>query len=497
MPDGTTLWDRGGESMNRKIDVTGGFRLSQDFGDRRKLRRVGPAIKAQWRVPEEAATRLRSMKKPVPNPVEGYMIIHTGFEGIAIDDGIAKVLGLGVVSKADVHGVEGVSPQDTCMALLLVPVVSSGDEKIAIGINIEAVAIPNLTASYATYGLLSPEGEPVRIIGVLGRQFLQFTTFTYKGLDGSWEMLIDESIMRPHDPNAPETKSGQQQSPGENGPPPSPRPVFFKAERILIAVESRSKLYKVMQIHFGKKDGSLYVSFPYYKHRDGLVSLVKCPPNMEQPADVEMNPGGKATTHLVKYSHHPDGRAHFSQDGRVRTIVQKQSVPLAQTNGHIFTVKIQGITEFEEGRRDDESRPVTMKRKSVYFNFGKIHPEAIKIVGRWYTKADFMKRLVRPAPAPFFTFTTEKGITSKGVLLASPFPVRGEECVMALTCEALPPLDKQRPTSITFLGGFDRPGVIDDVTKETSFLSFTYPVTDIEGLEREIGSIDFKRDAEQ
>lgn len=482
--------------MNRKFVAKGGFHLSQSFADRRKLLRVGPVVKALWRVTEETANQLRSSNAPIPTPVEGYMIVNTGFEGVGIDGEVARELGLTAASKAKVHGVDGESSQDTCMALLLVPVDNINGDNIAIGTNIEAVTLPKLRASYDSYGLSSPEGEPVRIIGMLGRQFLQFTTFTYNGLDGSWEMQIDESIMRAYDPNAPETEAGHSQRSlkGEAATAP-PGPVFFSAERIVVSVESQSKLYKVMQIHFGKKDGSLYVSFPYYKHRDGLVSLVTCPANVQYPTDVEMNPGGKATTHLVKYSHHPDGRTHFSQDGRVLTLVQKQSVPLTQTDGHIFTVKIQGITEFEEGERDDGSRPATKKRKNVVFNFGPISPEAIKVVGRWYSKADFMNRLVEPAGTPFFAFRTEAGTLSRGVLLASPFLVRGQECVMALTCEAVPRLDEQRQTSISFLGGFDPPELVNDESKETSFLSFTYPVTDVEGLAREIGSIDFKRDA--
>ena len=65
------------------------------------------------------------------------------------------------------------------------------EENLAIGGKTEAISLPGLRVGYDTYGLTSPEGHQVRIIGVLGRDFLQFTRFTYDGLNGNWEMDID------------------------------------------------------------------------------------------------------------------------------------------------------------------------------------------------------------------------------------------------------------------------------------------------------------------
>ena len=68
-------------------------------------------------------------------------------------------------------------------------------EDLAIGGTIEAVCIPKFRSAYDSYGLTTPEGAPLSVIGVLGRTFLQFTKFGYDGLNGCWDMEIDVNAM--------------------------------------------------------------------------------------------------------------------------------------------------------------------------------------------------------------------------------------------------------------------------------------------------------------
>lgn len=77
---------------------------------------------------------------------------------------------------------------------------------------------------------------------------------------------------------------------------------------------------KAFQVGFDK-DGSLFIHFPYFQHRTGILSSSEIPPTGERKADVNIEHGGKVTSHRVKYSHHPDGRAHFSQDGKIFTAI--------------------------------------------------------------------------------------------------------------------------------------------------------------------------------
>lgn len=101
------------------------------------------------------------------------------------------------------------------------------------------------------------------------------------------------------------------------------------SERYLITIEIEDRRYKVMKIIFGGKDGSLYVSFPYFKYSQGIVSIGTVSEGT-QTTQVKLETAGKVTSHLVKYARHPDGRAHFSQDGKILTKITKQSVPLAE-----------------------------------------------------------------------------------------------------------------------------------------------------------------------
>lgn len=123
--------------------------------------------------------------------------------------------------------------------------------------------------------------------------------------------------------------------------------VPFRSEKYVVAVEIGQHRYKILQIIFGEKDGSLFVNFPYFKYARGIVSVVTFPRGSSHIAQLSLELGGKVTSHRVKYSHHPDGVAHFSQDGHVFSVVRKQSIPLAKAEGHVFTVQLQQAEAFE------------------------------------------------------------------------------------------------------------------------------------------------------
>jgi hypothetical protein len=180
---------------------------------------------------------------------------------------------------------------------------------------------------------------------------------------------------------------------------PSPSPVpRFRAERIVCAVTVGGGCYKVAQIVFQKRDGSVFVTFPYYEHSNGLVSYAKLAAHSSQ---LDLKPGGKVTSHLVKYAHHPDGEAPFSQCGKVLTQVRKTAVRLDEAGGHLFTVHIVGWSEFKATSELEMARGPTARRTLLNFDFGTETPRGIKIVGRLYTEASFRFEGEPPAlPGP-------------------------------------------------------------------------------------------------
>lgn len=92
---------------------------------------------------------------------------------------------------------------------------------------------------------------------------------------------------------------------------------------------------------------------------------------MKYPASLSLLDGGKVTGHKVKYSHHPDGRVHFSQDGKIRTVIQKKSIPLSEAEGHLFTVQLQGLKDFGE-LSAKEKQPLLSEEDDTQFSIRRI-----------------------------------------------------------------------------------------------------------------------------
>jgi hypothetical protein len=85
--------------------------------------------------------------------------------------------------------------------------------------------------------------------------------------------------------------------------PLSPPPPF-RSERFVFSVAVATGHFKVVQLVFQKSDGSLFVTFPYGPNCEGLVSVATISAN---ESELDLKPGGKIASHLVKYAHHPDG----------------------------------------------------------------------------------------------------------------------------------------------------------------------------------------------
>jgi hypothetical protein len=80
-----------------------------------------------------------------------------------------------------------------------------------------------------------------------------------------------------------------------------------RSRQVVCVVKVSELRAKAFQIGFDK-DGSLFIHFPYFQHRTGILSSSEIPATGERKADVNIEHGGKVTSHRVKYSHHPDGK---------------------------------------------------------------------------------------------------------------------------------------------------------------------------------------------
>ena len=241
---------------------------------------------------------------------------------------------------------------------------------------------------------------------------------------------------------------------------------------------------------FGK-DGSFYLTFPYFKHTGGLLAEARVagPPGGQTLIDLAEK--GKVASHLVKYSHHPSGEALFSQHGKVKTVVRRQSVPLAEQQGHLFTLIAQGLRAYESLGATKENT-ASSKRTTLTFDIRDRFPKAFRIIGRWYWIEDLPVEPRPPIFGPRIQAVEPDGITHNAFIVGNPHDLKH---VLILTCI---PQDSISPTHdlMMFMGGFDTSSKITSSKRPTRFLAFLYPADDYEELKQRLGSIDYTSPAQ-
>jgi hypothetical protein len=108
----------------------------------------------------------------------------------------------------------------------------------------------------------------------------------------------------------------------------------------------------LIQIQF--QGSRIFVHFVYQPDGNGIMNRVEVPPGSTYTFNV--TDSADATTRKVKYDHPLNGRAHFSQDGRVVTTVRNQAERLDSSAGHLFSLEIAGIDRFRAGNRAHPAR---------------------------------------------------------------------------------------------------------------------------------------------
>ena len=255
----------------------------------------------------------------------------------------------------------------------------------------------------------------------------------------------------------------------------------IRAERVVCTVRARQLRVKAFQIVF-HKDGGFFISFPYFRHRTGLLSVSSIPANGSRKSQVNLEYGGKVTSNLVKYSHHVDGRAHFSQDGKIFTAIKRQSIALDKQHGHIFSLLIQGLAAFDPARDEVQST----KRAAI--EFAMEAPEAIKFVGRWFDVNAMRFSNPTRTIGPVVPGLDPDGNRTDQIFTASPYG--NARHVLAISCVPIPALGSE-PEVFLFYGGFSSADIMIDPSQEAGFLAFLYPIVESEKLRQRLGSVDF------
>ncbi len=266
----------------------------------------------------------------------------------------------------------------------------------------------------------------------------------------------------------------------------------LRGDHFVIALSAGGDLYKLFRILF-TQDGSIAVTFPDMPKVPGIVSLCTFPANAIGPINISLEENGAVTSHMVKYSHHWSGVAHFSQTGKVLTKIRNHARPLTSYAGNIFNVRVQGIEELARTpvREEDAWTPKEeyLRRRVIPMSWRDKTPVALKVVANCYCKPRFRERFIGNEVGPV---TSIKDITTgrvqTGWVLSAKLSSKAASTFIVLTAEAIPPITDQPGAHVSFVGGFD--DATRDMSKDSHFLALNYPASEPEKLLDSIGTID-------
>jgi len=157
----------------------------------------GPLVMAEWSLPRSLSAALAKLGRPIPSPVVGFMLVDTGATKTNIAEEVAQQLGLKPVGQSEGYGATGKHVRNDYQAHLSIRIRDALGKETLIESEQQASGVPDLAKHSAALGIKT-QGGPVVFIGLLGRDFLQHTTFTYRGTKGSFEIRVHvDSMAKP------------------------------------------------------------------------------------------------------------------------------------------------------------------------------------------------------------------------------------------------------------------------------------------------------------
>lgn len=251
-------------------------------------------------------------------------------------------------------------------------------------------------------------------------------------------------------------------------------------DRFDIVFTASGTMRRIAKVKF-QNDGGIFVFFPGFKYTEGILCVARLVAGSTGPSRIDLTKRGKVTSHLVKYAHHADGEAHFSQDGKVKTVIRRKAVPLAKQSGHLFTIQAQHFSGFPALH--------SAKEKQLTFNV----PDdviALRLIAFRIRLSDMNIKGDIPAGA-IPVIQASNGVDYPGLMVLPPEGIPFDDTALFLTVKPMRPISDDLASNLIFLGGFDSISISLNHDNETEFLAFVYPCADFASLKKNIGSIDF------
>ncbi len=271
---------------------------------------------------------------------------------------------------------------------------------------------------------------------------------------------------------------------------------IIRSHKFSFHLRKDTNLIKIFKLIFNKKDGSIFLTLPRLKNTEGILSYSEIPAGSRN-ADVSMKQSGTATSHIVKYSHHPDGTAHFSLTDKVRTEIRKKSEELMKYDGHFCSITIQSpsaliLDELTIGEEEIYTPMYSSKDQTIAFNFDYEESVAFKFIFYYFPVENYESYIKIPKDwiwyEPGLSAINENGEFLEQIFfISSTKEAIGAKHVMMV--RAAPVTKVSKEPRISFIGGFDPGNKQKDLEVALGFLALSYPIDDFKALVKEIGSV--------
>lgn len=251
----------------------------------------------------------------------------------------------------------------------------------------------------------------------------------------------------------------------------------FESNKFLISVRKDTKIYKICQIIFDLK-GGFFLLLPYSKIPNGILSIEEITSGILHHIDLADH--GKVTKNQIKFTYHPDGETHFSQDKKIFTSIRNRSKPLDSVSGHVFSLSFQGVEQFIEQNTIDK----TGKRQNLIFDMTGMKT-TVRIVGSYYSEQHFLENSHENILGPAYISRNRMGNASQNFLLSPEKENNPNYHWIRLSFFEIEELNHDNQENLVFIGGFS-------FQNETiRMICALYPAANYDSLLRTIGSIDY------
>jgi predicted aspartyl protease len=155
------------------------------------FRRFGPAIRAAFQNPDRPTSE---------GSMPGLLLIDSGTTGVLIDTSVAEQLGLKVRDTTSMFIGSAIQltteiKTQMCAVTLLIHAVDADSVRITAAIPVDAVRVQSPITGETMEAFGNFKGG--KIIGRIGRNFLQFAQLVVAGPIGSVDITIFDDILRP------------------------------------------------------------------------------------------------------------------------------------------------------------------------------------------------------------------------------------------------------------------------------------------------------------